>query len=186
MNDPLMVLGVDPALTRFGYAVVSIGRRTEDDRLVDLGAIRTERSAKKLRVREMDDSSRRARQIAEGLTALLLKYEPKLICAESLSLPRSAGSAAKVARAWGVLDAMAFAHDESPILQSTPQEIKMAVCKVVTANKYDIRNALLARFDANKWLNLPDDVAEHGFDALGAVVAAEASEPMKMLRSYMR
>lgn len=191
MHNPMMVLGVDPSLACFGYAVVAIGAHPENDRLVDLGAIRTERSAKKLRVKEMDDDSRRAREIAEELSQLLIVREPKLICARalslpSLSLPMSDGSAVEVARAWGVLCALSFAYDESPILQSTPQEIKLAVCKVETATEYDVRNALLAKFDANKWLNLPDDVAKHGFDALGAVVAAEAGEPMKMLRSYMR
>jgi len=186
MNNPMMVLGVSPSLAHFGYAVVAIGAHPENDRLVDLGAIRTERSAKKLRVREIDDDSRRAREIAKELSQLLIVREPKLICARAFISPMADGDAVEIARAWGVLCALSFAYDESPILQSTPQEIKLAVCKVGTATKYDVRNALLAKFDANKWLNLPDDIAEHGIDALGAVVAAEAGEPMKMLRSYMR
>jgi len=184
MNPPFTVFGVVPALRRFGYAVVVLGRRPEEDRLLDLGAFKTEACARKLRVREMDDVSRRARELQVWLTKLITEHSPPLICAKSLSIPRSASAAAKVARAWGVLDAMA-SFESISLLQSTPQEIKKAVCKVVTASKYDVRNALLSRFDANKWLDLPDDVAEHGFDALGAIVACENTAYMQILRSQV-
>ena len=84
------VIGVDPGLTTFGFAVL------EDGELVDSGEIGIKKE-KKLRMHFADDFAHRVLRLSKNIRRLLRCHEPDLLAFEALSLPRSSTSSAKLA-----------------------------------------------------------------------------------------
>lgn len=72
---------------------------------------------------------------------------PGAICAESMSFPRFASAAAKMAMAWGGLVTTWYAP---PICQASPQEIKRALCGRADASKLDVEQAQVFRKQGNR------------------------------------
>jgi len=176
------VLGVDPGLASFGYALAKLAPGG-GLKVVTLGVLHTTKTATKQRVLASDDNLRRARELDESLWALFAAEHPSpvLICAESMSFPRSASVAAKMALAWGLI--ASFANDVGcPVAQCSPQAMKKALCGVSNASKADVQNALDHRFGASLFGHLNKGDREHPADALGAIVACEQHEAMLLAR----
>jgi Holliday junction resolvasome RuvABC endonuclease subunit len=197
--EGVAVLGSDPGFSMFGWSVV--GFSPSPDELMDLvpqaelmdlvplelGLIRTEKSAKKRSVRAADDNTRRAQEIVRELQKLFVRYQIKAICAESMSFPRNASVAAKMALSWGVLATLSVVHGV-PILQASPKEVKVALTGNGSASKLEVQRALDARFDRRfseemQERGLSRTTHEHPYDALAAVVACESESVMTLLRS---
>jgi len=106
------------------------------------------------------------------------------IAAESMSFPRNAGSAAKVAMTWGILSDLCHIY-QLPMVQATPQEIKKTLCDNKSATKTDIQNAL-ERLYSDQFSpfmrSTPRGQWEHGFDSIGAVVTCLNSDVIRMAR----
>lgn len=189
MSD-LYVLGLDPGFASVGYAVVRITRDSEQP--VKLGIIRTEKSSGKRNVRASDDNLERAKEIAAELQAIVRQYDVKLICAETMSYPRNAAAAAKMAMCWGVLAALAHQHS-IPVAQATPQEVKKALCHKKDASKEEVQEAVRRVFTGFfseevkpgvplPLSNIPKSLWEHPCDALATVVACRESEVLLLVR----
>ena len=165
--------------------------------------IHTEKSAKKREVRASDDNLNRARKIHEALRELLTRHKIGVICAETMSFPRNAGAAAKVAMCWGVIASLTQ-ETGIPIVQASPQEIKKVLCGVASASKEDVQAALQERYPGKGSVSQPtsfpgacdrplsDILAnngvkksdlEHPYDALAAIIACLDSEIMRMARA---
>lgn len=177
-------LGLDPGFASIGYAVVEIGRHS--DRVVALGVIRTEKSDAKRKVLATDDNVRRCQEIIRALKTLFDKMDPVVLCAESMSFPRNASAAAKVALTWGVITTLALTHTtQVPIIQCSPQELKKVVSGSKAASKTDVQDALLAKYSYLPSLlgKLPKGQHEHAYDALGAIEACGSSQALQIYRS---
>lgn len=183
------ILGVDPGFASFGFGVVRLLPDGEEVGRVDV--IRTSKSAKKKNVKAADDNFQRAQAIATVLHDVVKEYEPLAIAAEAASWPRNASASAKVAMAWGLLADLCLIY-QLPMVQASPQEIKKALCGNKSATKVAIQTKLEAlypgqfddfkgRFPAKKPPQ-PNGQWEHGFDAVGAVVACLDSDVVKMAR----
>ena len=83
------VLGIDPGYASVGWAVMDLAPLA----VVDAGLIRTERSAKKLRILVSDDNMNRARHVARLLLALVNAHRPIAICTEGPAGSQSYGAA---------------------------------------------------------------------------------------------
>lgn len=179
-----ILLGIDPGFAAFGWALLVLGDGATDDHVVAAGVIHTEKSAKKREVRGSDDNVRRTRVIADKLFELLTAHEPVAVAAESFSPPRNASTAAKVALAWGAVVACARAHLDPPLLQASPQELKIAVCGSKSASKEEIEAALAARYpSANAAIGrIKQGDREHVWDAIGAAHACLDTEVVRMAR----
>lgn len=180
----VFVLGIDPGFASVGICAAEI----KPDRIhVELaGVIRTAPASKKRRIRATDDNLDRARAIAKEIAGWVADWEPVAICAESMSFPRNAGNAAKMALCWGALAAIAEAH-RLPILQATPQEIKQALTGSKAASKEEVQAAVEARCARDELAiagigEIPLGQREHVYDAIAAVMACEGSEAIRMAR----
>jgi len=189
---PLYVLGIDPGFASIGLAVVAIGPNPQDDRPVKLALLRTQKSSAKRQVRASDDNLERAKEIAVWLQAMVVRYDIKLICAETMSFPRSASVAAKMAMCWGVIAAIST-RGKIPVTQASPQEIKKMLCQNKSASKEDVQASLNLLFRSDlvgpKSLvaveRIPRSQIEHPYDALAAVVACRESEVVLLLRRML-
>lgn len=179
----MIVLGLDPGFASLGWALVEI--TSQDERILHVGTIRTAKA--RTRVLVTDDLHRRGQELARALAALLESYPTVgAICAESWSQPRNASAAAKVARAWGVIDALAEAR-ALPLLSASPQAIKKAMTGKASASKEEVIAALDALLDGGMEAALVAGKVnkgqrEHAADAVGAVVACLDHPHLRLAR----
>ena len=186
----MYVLGIDPGFANVGYAVVSLAATY--DHVLAMGLIRTEKAAKKTKTRASEDNLVRAKEIAAELASIIDKYKISVICAETMSYPRNAAAAAKMAMCWGVIATLAHRYN-LPVTQASPQEIKKSLCGRKDASKEDVQDAIHKLFPVtdNRVTNcvrpsilqaVPLSMREHPFDALAAVVACKESEVLLLAR----
>jgi crossover junction endodeoxyribonuclease RuvC len=175
---PTVVLGIDPGFASIGFAAVGLASASE--RVLRAWVVRTEPSARKRQVRASEDNARRAMEIAAAVEAALGEFAPVALAAETMSWPRNAAAAAKVALAWGVLCAAAHRH-RLPLVQASPQEVKRAVCGRKSASKGEVIEALELRYPD---IELPDQLTlqEHAADATAVVVACLEADVIRMAR----
>jgi crossover junction endodeoxyribonuclease RuvC len=175
------ILGVDPGLANMGLALV----RLEPDREVveGLSIIRTKKSEEK-KVRVSDDNVRRAQELGDKLLSVGRRFNIVMIAAEAMSFPEDASSAGKMSISWGVLALFARIHG-IPIEQASPQAIKRVLCGDPKASKKEVEFALLRRYGNHieDLVEGPAGLAEHAFDALGAIVAKLGTEAVRQARS---
>jgi crossover junction endodeoxyribonuclease RuvC len=173
-----MVLGVDPGFAAFGLAAVELVEAGL--RPVAAWVERTEPSARKRAVRASEDNVRRAQELAAALERAVARFAPVAVAAETMSWPRDAGAATKVALAWGVLVAAAHRHG-LPLVQASPQEVKRALVGRKSAGKAEIVAEIERRWPE---LELPAQATlqEHAADAVAVVVACQTSEVLQMAR----
>lgn len=189
MSD-CFVLGVDPGFASVGWSVLKLLPSGEE--LVEMGVIRTEKSAAKRNVRASEDNLERAKEIAAAFQTLIDKYRVQLICAETMSYPRNSSAAAKMAMCWGVLAALAHQYG-IPIAQATPQEVKKAVTGRKDSSKEEVQEAVRSLFPVLQGGEakhggpyilraVPRSLWEHPYDATAAVVACRQSEVLLFAR----
>ena len=182
----MIVLGADPGFASFGIAVVRLDN--EGEHIEKLDVIRTKKSARKRRVLAADDNHRRSREIGGALELIREGWDVFAVCAESMSFPRSASVAGKMCLAWGVFDEWMRALDV-PLVQASPQAIKLATCGANDASKADVENAMRGRFGAaldRHLSHIPKTEQEHPVDALAAVVACLNSDVILAMRKATR
>jgi len=188
-------LGIDPGFANVGFALCKCSLLSSGTRVVEpvkAGLIRTEKSEKKLSVLASNDNTRRMREIAHAVDSLLGVGPEggalvRVICAESMSFPRNAGSAAKMAMSWGVLAALAHVR-QAAVFQASPMQIKVHMCGKKTASKEDIREAVDKATDGVLVGMLVDhrgnaltrkEFLEHPYDAMAAVLTCLESEALQ-------
>lgn len=176
----MIVIGCDPGLARFGIAIVGLGTITEKVLAVDV--YRTAPTPRKRGVLAADDNVRRVRELGQRLLGLIGERRPVAFCAESMSAPRSASSAAKLAMSWGVLGTVAEVAG-LPIVQASPQRIKSVVTGNASASKVDVQTALIQRFgEPDLFAGLRAGDVEHAADAVAAMVACLDFDVIRMAR----
>ena len=175
------VLGLDPGFASIGYCIVELVTSREIP--LKLGVIETKKNARKQKTLACEDNFMRAKQIAAEIQALIAQHRISVICAESMSFPRNASNAAKIALTWGVLAGICEARMLS-MVQPTPQQIKKKLTGRHDASKLDIQEALTARYPivGTQLKALPKTKREHAADALGAIVASLDSDIIHMAR----
>lgn len=182
-----LVLGIDPGFASLGWCRFGLGKTPQDDLVLGMGVIRTDKSAKKVNVLASNDNHRRICEIFKVLFPLA--QEVVMFAAESQSWPRNASSSAKVGMAWGVISSLSELLGV-PLLQMSPQALKKSVCGKKTASKEEIAAALIERYgiviDDVLLKDVPQGQKEHAFDALGSVRAVLDGEEVKLARQMMQ
>ncbi len=190
-----LLFGIDPGFAALGHATIALDRRGEE--VIDIGVLRTAASDKKRKMLAADDNTRRGRELARALGALMSPAprsitrvggghvaRVSLVCAESMSFPRSASAAAKVAISWGIIITNVD-RDGLPLIQLSPQEVKKAITGKKNASKEEVRDALIERYGADafaKLASVPESMREHAYDALASTVACLESDEVRALR----
>lgn len=179
----MFALGVDPGLASCGVCVMQIEKTREV--VYETQVIVTEQSDKKLKVLAADDTFRRAREVAAVLRELVARRGVRLIAAESMSFPRSASAAAKMATVWGVLASIS-SEFSIPVIQTSPQNVKKVVCGSKQASKKEVQRAIEQRYPGqfeDFKACFPATRYEHGFDAAAVLVSCLDGEIVRMARS---
>jgi len=122
----LLVLGVDPGLTRCGLGVVegSPGRA----RLVEAGVLRTPAG---------EDPARRLLVIEEGLETWIARWQPEVVAIERVFAQHNLLTVVGTAQAAGVAMLVAARHN-LPVRQHTPSEVKAAITGSGRADKAQV------------------------------------------------
>ncbi len=153
------VLGIDPGLTRCGYAVLH--SRATVVRAVALGVIRTPSG---------DALPSRLAQLQRELLALIVEFRPDVVAVETVFFQVNVRTAMSVGQASGLALAAAFASG-CEVVQYTPNQVKGAVTGYGGADKRQVQRMVQARLGLAK-LPEPPDAADAAALALCHIAAA--------------
>ena len=128
------VLGIDPGLTRCGYAVVDASG-PRDVTAVALGVIRTPTD---------DQVPARLAALRRDLAALLVEYRPAAVAVEQLFFQVNVRTAMSVGQASGLALAEAAAAG-CEVVQYTPNQVKDAIAGWGGATKEQVQKMVQAR-----------------------------------------
>ncbi|WP_040494867.1 crossover junction endodeoxyribonuclease RuvC [Ilumatobacter nonamiensis] len=142
------VLGIDPGLTRCGYAVVD-GRGPSNVRAVSMGVIRTPAS---------DPLATRLATLRMEFTSLIAEFEPDVVAVEQVFFQVNVRTAMATGQASGLaLAEAAIAGCE--VIQYTPNQVKDAVAGWGGAGKEQVQKMVQARLKLST-LPKPADAAD--------------------------
>jgi crossover junction endodeoxyribonuclease RuvC len=121
----VFVLGVDPGLSRCGYAVIEPGPRVGQSRAVAIGVIRTSPD---------HDLPQRLVVLQRELRSLLVEFGPSVVAVERIFFQHNVRTAVGVSQASGIILAEA-AVAGAAVVQYSPNEVKAAVTGDGAADK---------------------------------------------------
>ena len=154
MTSDRLVLGIDPGLTRTGYAVIAPDGRT--GRLIEGGVIRTDRE------RPLSD---RLGEIATGLREVIAEHHPALVAVEqAFAHGRNLRSSMMIAHVRGAILLVAAEH-RLPVVHLAPREVKRLLTGSGRASKEQVQEAIRAELRLPHVLE-PNDVADASAVAL--------------------
>ncbi len=133
-DPPTRVLGIDPGLTRCGYAVVD-GRGPSAATAVALGVIRTPPG---------DGVPQRLATLRRELAALIAEYRPGAVAVEQLFFQVNVRTAMSVGQASGLALAEA-ATAGCQVAQYSPNQVKDAIAGWGGATKEQVQKMVQAR-----------------------------------------
>ena len=142
------VLGIDPGLTRCGYAVVD-GRGGRGAVAISLGVITTPRT---------DPLPQRLGALRTEFTALIAEYRPDVVAVEQVFFQVNVRTAMSVGQASGLALAEA-ALAGCDVFQYTPNQVKDAVAGWGGADKLQVQKMVQARLHLSA-LPRPADAAD--------------------------
>jgi len=142
------VLGIDPGLTRCGYAVVD-GRGGNDAVAVSLGVITTPRT---------DPLPQRLASLRTEFTALIAEYRPDVVAVEQVFFQVNVRTAMSVGQASGLALAEASLAG-CEVFQYSPNQVKDTVAGWGGAGKLQVQKMVQARLRLSA-LPKPADAAD--------------------------
>lgn len=158
------VLGIDPGLTRCGYAVIQVEGKTEVS-LASLGVLHT---------KPTEPLPQRLAEIAEEIDALLEQYQPVVVAVERIFFQANVRTAMSVGQVSGlVLSAAARLGIE--VVQYSPNQVKLAITGWGGADKSQVQKMIKQRLKLST-VPKPADAA----DAAAIALCHIASSPLSL------
>ncbi len=144
----MLVLGVDPGLSRCGYALMRSAKRGKGQ-VVSMGLIKTEKT---------HSTPSRLATLHDDFEDLLKEFQPDALAIERIFFQKNLNTALGVVQACGVIQALSYRRGLR-VAEYSPTEIKSVVAGDGAADKEQIQ------FMVAKLLNLaeapkPADVAD--------------------------
>ena len=158
-----VVLGVDPGLTRCGYAAIEVGQ-SRVPALLKLGVVSTDVSA---------DLPDRLATLQADFEILMDEAQPDAVAVEQVFFQNNVRTAMGVGQASGLVLAMA-ARRGIHVVQYTPSQVKSAVTGSGTANKLQVQQMVQRQLKLRS-LPQPPDAA----DAAALALCHLAVSPMR-------
>lgn len=134
VDQPFVVLGIDPGLTRCGYAVVA-SSGAGGGRALSLGVIRTPPS---------DPLPRRLAMLQHELEDLIAEHRPQVVAVEQVFFQVNVRTAMSVGQASGLALAAASAAG-CEVVQYTPNQVKQTVAGWGGAGKTQVQKMVQVR-----------------------------------------
>jgi Holliday junction resolvasome RuvABC endonuclease subunit len=185
-----IVVGLDAGFAACGLVAVDVG----ENKVIDVCAIETKRTAKKRGIRVSDDDCERCASMVRTLNDFLTKHKPKFVVVE---MPSGGAKGARAQHAMGMAKGMVTATltmMDLPCLVVTPLDVKRVAVPAGGKTKSVEKEAVATA--ARKALNWKDaertmqnfrgGLHEHIYDAAGAVLAAEHDNMMRFLKGALR
>ncbi|HEY4331408.1 MAG TPA: crossover junction endodeoxyribonuclease RuvC [Ilumatobacteraceae bacterium] len=147
-REPLVVLGIDPGLTRCGYAALQAGGPNAAHPL-SMGVIKTPPT---------DPLPKRLADLRVELAALIAEFRPHVVAVEQVFFQTNVRTAMSVGQASGLALAEAFACG-CEVVQYTPNQVKGAVAGWGNADKIQVQKMVQARLGLTA-LPKPADAAD--------------------------
>jgi crossover junction endodeoxyribonuclease RuvC len=167
----LRVLGIDPGLTRCGYAVVD-GHGPTVATAVSLGVIRTPAT---------DELPYRLAALRTELVDLIEEFEPDVVAVERVFFQINVRTAMSVGQASGLALCEA-ASAGCQVVQYTPNEVKGAVTGYGSASKEQVQKMVQSRLKLSR-LPRPADAADAAAIALCHLAVAPTSRRIASARA---
>jgi crossover junction endodeoxyribonuclease RuvC len=164
----MRILGIDPGLTRCGYAVLD-GRGPGDATAVALGVIRTPSA---------DALPQRLAALQAELAALIAEFRPAAVAVEAVFFQVNVRTAMSVGQASGLALAEAAAAG-CDVAQYTPNQVKDAVAGWGGASKEQVQRMVQTRLGLSA-PPAPADAADAAALALCHLAAAPMLERIRM------
>ena len=158
-----VVLGVDPGLTRCGYAAIEVGQ-SRVPTLLKMGVVSTDVSA---------DLPDRLATLQADFEILMDEAQPDAVAVEQVFFQNNVRTAMGVGQASGLVLAMA-ARRGIHVVQYTPSQVKSAVTGSGTANKLQVQQMVQRQLKLRS-LPQPPDAA----DAAALALCHLAVSPMR-------
>lgn len=165
------VLGIDPGLTRCGYAVVDAASATTV----------TARALGVLRTPATDPLPRRLADLRRELAALIEEHAPHVVAVEHVFFQVNVRTAMSVGQASGLALAEAAAAG-CEVHQYTPSQVKLAVVGVGNATKQQVQHMVKARLGLASTPR-PADAADAAALALCHVAMAPLRRSVALARA---
>lgn len=156
------VLGIDPGLTRCGYAVLQVVSANEV-KMTALGVLRT---------KPENDLSSRLAEIAAEINGLLDEYQPTAVAVEQIFFQSNVRSAMSVGQVSGLV-LSAAANRGVQVAQYSPNQVKLAITGWGGADKAQVQKMVKQRLKLNS-IPKPADAA----DAAAIALCHIASSPL--------
>ncbi len=157
----VFVLGIDPGLTRCGYAVIGPGRRG-GGRAISMGVIRTDRHL---------ETPMRLAELRREMALLFEEFRPGVLAVERLFFQNNLHSAVGVAQAAG-LAMSEGAIRGVPVVEYSPNQIKAAVAGDGRADKRQMQDMVKVLLNLSTFPK-PADAA----DACAVALCHLANDP---------
>jgi crossover junction endodeoxyribonuclease RuvC len=142
---PVRVLGIDPGLTRCGYAVIE-ARGSRQLTALALGVIRTPPT---------DALPQRLAALKLELAALIAEFQPHAVAVEQVFFQVNVRTAMSVGQASGLALAEAAAAG-CDVMQYTPNQVKNAVAGYGGADKLQVQKMVQQRLGLSRVPEPPD------------------------------
>lgn len=159
---PCNVLGIDPGLTRCGYAVLQVEGNNEVS-MMALGVLRTTPE---------QQLPYRLAEIASEIDALLDEYQPSAVAVERIFFQSNVRTAMSVGQVSGLV-LSAAARRGIEVVQYSPNQVKLAITGWGGADKAQVQKMVKQRLKLNS-IPKPADAA----DAAAIALCHIASSPL--------
>ena len=127
----MIVLGVDPAITVTGYAIIDF--KDNCSNVIDYGYIKTNPKVV---------FADRLKEIFENISEIIEKYQPNAYAIEDVIYAQNIKIALKMGQARGVA-LLAAVNNSIPIYEYSPREIKLAVTGNGAATKQQVQKMVV-------------------------------------------
>ena len=166
-STSLVVLGIDPGLTRCGYAALapSSGGSVE---AISMGVLTSPKE---------DSLPRRSALLQCDLEALISEVKPSAIAVEQVFFQNNVRTAMSVGQASGLVLALAYKLGIE-VVQYTPSQVKSSVAGSGTANKLQVQKMVQRRLGLSV-LPTPADAADAAAVALCHLSVAPLANSVK-------
>lgn len=177
----IKVLGIDPSMSNWGLAFATVDSDTMAIELERLQLVSTKPEDKKVRkaVRQNSMDLRRAQEL---VGAQLIAQQGRAIAIAEVPVgSQSARAMASYGICIGILASLRI-----PLIEVTPNEVKLAGAGVKNATKDEMIQWAMKEFPNANWLTrrlhgevVPTDANEHLADAVGAIKAGVQTQQFR-------
>lgn len=183
----IKIVGMDPSLSNWGIALATLDIETMELEIDGLSVIHTDpEKDKKVRkvVRKNSEDLDRCKLLHKG--AIAATEGRRMVFVEVPVGSQSSRAMASYGASIGVLAAVGHAL---PMIQVSPNEVKMAGCGIKTATKGEMIEAMMKRYPNAPWpiktvkgVEVPiASKCEHMADACAAIEAGIATDEFRQL-----